>query len=154
MPYLKIKLTNSHYIPGLKISMLLGSGDEFRKLGSRFHSDAFPACGRLYPDQLSDEYLECYVRHMATTDHHPVGSCKMGPSYDPMAVVDPRFRLYGAKRLRVVDGSAMPVITSGNINIPITMMAERAADFIKEEYGAKKTMRRRKNRRKIVVVRK
>ena len=48
-----------------------------------------------------------------------------------------RFRVLGARGLRVVDGSAMPTVPSGNIHIPVVMMAERAADFIKEEYLTK-----------------
>lgn len=56
----------------------------------------------------------------------------MGPAYDRRSVVDPRFRVLGGiKGLRVVDGSVMPEIVSGNTNAPIIMMAERCADFIK-----------------------
>ena len=58
----------------------------------------------------------------------------MGPAEDMTAVVDARFRVHGIQGLRVVDGSTIPKVPSGNIHIPIVMMAERAADFIKEEH--------------------
>lgn len=55
----------------------------------------------------------------------------MGPGSDQMAVVDPELRVYGIKKLRVVDCSIMPTITTGNTNIPTVMIAEKAADMIK-----------------------
>ena len=57
----------------------------------------------------------------------------MGPESDPMAVLDARLRVRGIEGLRVVDGSAMPRIVSGNTNAPIIMMAERAADLMRED---------------------
>ena len=55
----------------------------------------------------------------------------MGPRDDPMAVVDPQLRVYGVKGLRVIDGSIMPKIVSGNTNAPIIMIGEKGADLIK-----------------------
>lgn len=58
----------------------------------------------------------------------------MGPESDPMAVVDPQLRVYGIKKLRVVDCSIMPTITTGNTNVPTVMIAEKASDMIKMSY--------------------
>lgn len=85
------------------------------------------------PDVESDEALVRAAGDIATTIFHPVGTCKMGPESDRMAVVDPRLRVHGLAGLRVVDASIMPTITSGNTNAPVIMIAEKAADMIREE---------------------
>ena len=77
----------------------------------------------------SDADIEQFVRNTASTTYHPVGTCKMGT--DPLAVVDDQLRVYGLRNLRVVDGSIMPTIVSGNTHAPIVMIAEKAADMIR-----------------------
>jgi choline dehydrogenase len=76
----------------------------------------------------SDEQLLRYIRDAGGTSWHPVGTCRMG--VDSTAVVDPSLRVIGVKRLRVVDASIMPIITSGNTSAPAVMIGEKAADMI------------------------
>lgn len=85
-------------------------------------------------EYASDEYWRCYVSYMTTTLYNPSGTCKMGPHSDPDAVVDPRLKVQGMLGLRVADASIMPKIISGNINAPVLMIAEKAADMIKEDW--------------------
>jgi 4-pyridoxate dehydrogenase len=74
--------------------------------------------------------LETYVRKTAVTAHHPCGTCRMGPASDSAAVVDGELRIHGVDGLRVADASIFPDLVGGNINAPVIMIAERAADFI------------------------
>lgn len=80
----------------------------------------------------SSDALEDYLRSTVSTLHHPVGTCRMGPSDDIDAVLDSKMRVKGVDGLRVVDASAMPEIPRGPINGPVIMMAEKAADLILE----------------------
>jgi choline dehydrogenase len=82
-----------------------------------------PGTGRTGDDDILD-----WVRTVAETTYHPVGTCKMG--VDALAVVDPRLRVHGLEGLRVADASIMPTLTSGNTNAPSIMIGEKAADMV------------------------
>ncbi|MEM7461284.1 MAG: GMC family oxidoreductase N-terminal domain-containing protein [Pseudomonadota bacterium] len=81
------------------------------------------------PDIQTDEQLFEYTCANAKTQHHPVGTCKMGN--DELAVVDPCLKVHGIEGLRVCDSSIMPIINSSNTNAPTTMIGEKASDLVR-----------------------
>jgi len=84
----------------------------------------------------TEEELAAAAGLIGTTIFHPVGTCKMGRSNDPLAVVDSELKVIGVTGLRVIDASVMPTITSGNTNSPTLMIAEKAAQLIAMETTA------------------
>jgi choline dehydrogenase len=78
----------------------------------------------------SDADIDAFIRRKVESAYHPSCTCKMGAATDAMAVVDSETRMHGMERLRVVDSSIMPSITTGNLNAPTIMLAEKAADHI------------------------
>ena len=80
------------------------------------------------PSQTTDDQLLEWVKLVAETTYHPVGTCKMGT--DPMAVIDDQLRVRGIHGLRIADASIMPTLTSGNTNAPSIMIGEKAADMV------------------------
>ncbi|RKP45521.1 GMC family oxidoreductase [Trinickia fusca] len=102
-----------------------------------------PALARYAPEEIlpgiqfqTEEELAQAAGAIGTTIFHPVGTCRMGVTNDPGAVVDSRLRVIGVAGLRVVDASIMPRITSGNTNSPTLMIAERASEMIRAERRA------------------
>jgi choline dehydrogenase len=81
----------------------------------------------------SDSALHTFNRDNCTTIFHPVGTAKMGPESDPMAVVDQYCRVRGVEGLRVVDASVMPNIVRANTNLTCIMIGERVADWMRAE---------------------
>jgi len=94
-----------------------------------------PMAGKIAAELLpgsgvDDAGLAAYCGKTVKTNYHPVGSARMGPEGDPMAVLDARLRVRGIDGLRVIDCAAMPFIPSGNTNAPVMALASRAVDFI------------------------
>lgn len=79
----------------------------------------------------SDAALDAYLRDNVRVTQHPVGTCTMGTTND--AVVDPRLRVRGVEGLRVVDASIMPTVPGANTNAAVIMIAEKAADMIRQD---------------------
>jgi choline dehydrogenase len=107
-------------VRGFEVSREIAAAEPLRRLivgEVRPSNDAF--------DRLS---IERYIRQTGSTCWHPVGTCRMGS--DELAVVDEQLLVRGLEGIRVVDASVMPSLPSSNTNIPVVMIAARAADFI------------------------
>jgi choline dehydrogenase len=92
-------------------------------------------------DCASDADLLAYARETGTTVYHPTSTCRMGS--DPAAVVDERLRVHGIEGLRVIDGSIMPTVVSGNTNAAVVLIAEKGADIILQDAAARADHERR-----------
>ena len=92
--------------------------------------------GEIQPGEQiqTDEQIDAFVRENVESAYHPSCSCRMGE--DEMAVVDSSTRVRGVNGLRVVDSSVFPTITNGNLNAPTIMVAERAADLIRNAHDS------------------
>jgi choline dehydrogenase/4-pyridoxate dehydrogenase len=103
-----------------------------REIGRQAPLAAF-ATGEITPgpDCRSDADIDAHIRATAITVHHPLGTCKMARPSDPTAVADPELKVLGIDGLRVVDASVLPDLVGGNINAPVIMIAEKAADLIR-----------------------
>jgi len=135
--HVRIKSRDPSAYPEIKLNYL--SAEEDRKVAidamrlSR-RIMAAPAMAKYRPEEFrpgasvqSEAELERAAGELGTTIFHPVGTCALG------SVVDERLRVRGIERLRVIDASVMPRITSGNTNAPTTMMAEKGARMLRED---------------------
>ena len=124
--FLGNKLDQDTLVDGLKLCRKMG---ETKALGQYIDHEMNPGT-----EIQDDAGLLQFARDTGATTYHPMGTCKMGA--DPMAVVDDRLRVHGMQGLCVVDASIFPTMPSGNINAPVIMVAEKAADMIKEDARA------------------
>lgn len=120
-------------LEAVKYTMQLVQTEPFRKIGARIHNIPLPSC--VQHGFGSDNYWRCAIRTFCVSLHHQVATCKMGPSSDPTAVVSPELKVYGIKRLRVVDTSIIPASTTSHTNAASFMIGERAADLIKSDWS-------------------
>jgi choline dehydrogenase len=122
--YLSTEYDINEMLEGMKLIRKIAETDAMKKI---IVEEMVPG-----KDVLSDEQLMEDFRNRCGTIFHPVSTCTMGRN-PGSAVVDPRLKVYGVDRLRVVDASIFPTVTSGNTNAPAMMVAEKASDMILED---------------------
>jgi choline dehydrogenase len=108
--------------------------EAFKLLRRIYYSESFQkhSTFEILPgvDTQSDAEILDYWKREGMSVYHPVGSAKMGPAEDDLAVVDHELRVHGLEGLRIVDASIFPLVPSGNTHAPTVAMAERACDLI------------------------
>ncbi|KAH8394419.1 hypothetical protein KR222_005012, partial [Zaprionus bogoriensis] len=120
-------------VRGIEQAVRLIEQPAFRAIGAQVLDKRLPDCQQ--HAWRSSAYWACYARHFTFTIYHYSGTAKMGPSSDRSAVVDARLRVHGIRQLRVVDASIMPYLVSGHPNGPVYLIAEKAADMIKQDHN-------------------
>ncbi|MBS0517758.1 MAG: GMC family oxidoreductase N-terminal domain-containing protein [Proteobacteria bacterium] len=121
--YLAAESDRRVLLAGMKLARrLLGS----RPLSKYYDREEFPGA-----QAQSDDELLAAAKQRGTTTFHLMGTCRMAPDTDPTAVVDDQLRVRGIEGLRVVDASIMPTMPSANLNASVLMIAEKAADMIR-----------------------
>ncbi len=121
--YLSTETDRRTIVDGLKLARRLLSTPDMQHF---IASEYIPG-----PQVQTDDELLAYVRQYGSTVFHPTSTCKMGS--DPMSVVDNALNVHGLDALRVVDASIMPAVVSGNTNAAAIMIAEKAADMVRQE---------------------
>lgn len=121
-------------IEGIRLAQQLANATILKdKYSIRLDIQPEGNCGKKHEFD-TDDYWECAVRYNTVPENHQVGTCKMGPSTDPMAVVSSELKVHGVEGLRIADGSVIPMIISGNTAAPIMMIAEKAASLIRTRW--------------------
>ena len=139
---LRIQSTDPEQPPYLDFNLLDDPFDRSRlREGLRTCADLFrhEAFGGIVEERFApsddvlhnDDALDSWMKQQVITAHHVSSTCKMGPSTDPLAVVDQYCKVYGVDGLRIIDASIMPDTVRANLNLTVLAIAERAADFIK-----------------------
>lgn len=120
-------------IESMRIIHKLVNASSLRRNLIEFDTKDHKMCRSLHKN--SDAYWKCLIHQYTLGENHHAGTCKMGPSTDPTAVVDSQFRVHGISNLRVVDASIMPTPINCNTIAPVIMFAEKASDLIKTQWG-------------------
>jgi Choline dehydrogenase and related flavoproteins len=120
--YLSTDLDRRTAIAGVKFARRIAATEPMASLMVREYRPGHEA--------ITDDEILHFCREYGATIFHPSGTARMGRADDPLAVVDNELRVHGVPGLRVVDASIMPTLVSGNTNVPVVMVAERASEFI------------------------
>lgn len=121
-------------IDGIRVIQRLANTATLKnKHGMELARETYGECGERYSYD-SEQFWECAIRKFTGPENHQVGSCKMGPFTDPLAVVSPKLEVHGVAGLRVVDASVMPSVVSGNTHATVVMIAEKGVDYIKQKW--------------------
>lgn len=119
--YLAVEADRLTLVKGARLALQILEADAFNSFRIRTHCPA---------NRESDEALLDHIQRSAECVYHPIGTCKMGT--DELAVVNNALQVQGVGKLRIVDASVMPTISSGNTNAPVIMIAEKASDLIRQ----------------------
>ncbi|GJQ80215.1 hypothetical protein Trydic_g23790 [Trypoxylus dichotomus] len=121
-------------VDGIRTIQKITNTSVFRnKYGAEFEQEEYGDCLK-HHTYGSDDYWKCAVRYYTGPENHQAGSCKMGPSTDHLAVVNPELEVHGIKNLRVMDASVMPAVVSGNTHATVVMVAEKGIDNLKKRW--------------------
>ncbi|CAO1423124.1 unnamed protein product [Diamesa hyperborea] len=120
-------------IAGVRKVQALIAQPAMQAIGASLLSIPVPGCESTTYD--SDDYWECYMRHMTFTIWHYSGTARMGPASDPTAVVSPTLKVHGVTGLRVVDCSVIPETPAAHLNAVAIMIGEKGSDLIKADNG-------------------
>ncbi|XP_066592006.1 glucose dehydrogenase [FAD, quinone]-like [Prorops nasuta] len=120
-------------LQGLKVILKLANSTVMQEHGLTLISEPVEECKK--HGFGTDQYWICAIQWKTRPENHQSGTCRMGPSSDPLSVVDPELKVHGIENLRVADASIMPQVVSGNPVAAIVMIGERVADFIKKDEG-------------------
>ncbi|ROO86901.1 choline dehydrogenase-like flavoprotein [Actinocorallia herbida] len=113
-------------LAGIRLARRIATAEPMKSWVGR---EVFPG-----PEITSDEDLSAVARATHQTVYHPSGTCRIGPSGDPAAVVAPDLRVHGIKGLRIADASVFPTLTSVNPVVTVMLVAERAAALIAADH--------------------
>ncbi|XP_025192925.1 glucose dehydrogenase [FAD, quinone]-like isoform X2 [Melanaphis sacchari] len=130
--YLSVETDVDVLVWGLRLANDLAHTRALQRLGAIVDRKPVEQCSQ--HAFATDPYWRCLIRYHTRGENHHAGTCKMGPATDPTAVVDPELRVHRVRGLRVADASVFPTQPNCNPITPAVMVAEKAAQFIKNTW--------------------
>ena len=107
----------------------------FQEIGVEPDEPRLERCVKAGHQLWSDSYYKCIAETESESEWHYCCTAAMGRRSNPMAVVDGRLRVFGTRKLRVIDGSVMPTVTRANTNVPCMVIGERGAQILIEDWN-------------------